>query len=126
VLPIYTPIALNAEQLTLCGIRDFGTYNKVSNRRFLTFSLPQAGLVSVTVIGIPGNDPLAQEPDPDFVIWRQGNVELVADEIGPSEQAQITLGAGDYLLEIYDYSHVDPAPTLVRRNRTCMTVSVTG
>jgi hypothetical protein len=126
VLPIYTPIALNSEQLLLCGIRVFGTFNKLSNRRFLSFSLPQSRLVSITVIGLPGNDPLAPEPDPDFVIWRQGNIEYVGDGLGTAEQAEVELTGGDYLLEIYEYSHVDPTPTVVRRDRTCMTVSVTG
>ena len=133
VLPIYTPIPLN-QQLEVCGIRTFGTYNKVSNRRFLSFSLAQQRPISVTVIGLQGNDLLAPDPDPDFVIWRQGEVVEIADSPSvppnpsdpPREQLDVMLDAGDYLLEVYEYSHVDPSPNAVRRARTCMTVSVTG
>jgi hypothetical protein len=34
--------------------------------------------------------------------------------------------AGDYVLEIYEYSHVDQKDSAVRRGDTCMTVRITG
>jgi hypothetical protein len=124
VLPIYTPINLN-QQLQVCGIRAFGTYNKVSNRRFLTFTLPATQLVSITVIGLPGTQ-ATPEPDPDFAIWKAGLVVDVSEAIGTQEQDNITLDAGDYVLEVYEFSHVDLNAAAVRRDKTCMTVSITG
>jgi hypothetical protein len=34
--------------------------------------------------------------------------------------------AGDYVLEVFEYSHVDPDPNAIRRGRTCMLVTITG
>jgi hypothetical protein len=34
--------------------------------------------------------------------------------------------AGDYVLEVFEYSHVDPDPNAVRRGPSCMPVTITG
>ncbi len=47
------------------------------------------------------------------------------EDVGTTEEGQFPVGAGDYVLEIYEYSHVNPTAT-TRRGRTCMTVTITG
>jgi hypothetical protein len=123
VLPIYTPIGLN-QQVEVCGVRAFGRYNKLSNRRFLQFSIPQQRLVSIRVIGLSGTQ-VTPEPDPDFILWRAGGIVTIEfTDDPPTEEEQFMLDTGDYVLEVYDYSHIDAS--VPPRNRTCMTVSVTG
>jgi hypothetical protein len=131
VLPIYTPIGLN-QQVEVCGVRAFGRYNKLSNRRFLSFSVPQRRMVSLRVIADPGTQ-VTPRPDPDFILWRTGEILTVrqSDSIPepnelPSEEYTTDLDAGDYVLEVYEYSHSVSDPDVPPRNRTCMTVSITG
>jgi PKD repeat protein len=136
VLPIYTPIVPNGTGVRLCASSELtvpggavvpGTFNKLGNRRFLRFSVPAARTLRIrvscpatdaTCIGSPG-------PDPDFVLSRAGEV-TVAEQAAPNvEELDVPATAGDYVLEIYEYSHIDPAATS-RRGRTCMTVNITG
>jgi hypothetical protein len=51
----------------------------------------------------------------------------VAETTAPFvEQFRKNVDAGDYVLEIYEYSHVDQNDGAVRRADTCMTVRITG
>jgi hypothetical protein len=123
VLPIYSAIGLH-QQVEVCGVRAFGRYHKLSNRRFLQFSSPQQRLVSIRVIGLSGTQ-VTPEPDPDFILWRAGGIVTIEfTDDPPTEEEQFMLDTGDYVLEVYDYSHIDAS--VPPRNRTCMTVSVTG
>jgi hypothetical protein len=103
------------------------SFNKLGNRRFLRFSLPAARTLRIRV-SCPisdrdcGGDP---RPDPDFVLSQASDVTLVEDGTSTIEELNIAAGAGDYVLEIYDWSHINPAAT-TRRLRTCMTVTITG
>jgi len=42
-----------------------------------------------------------------------------------AERLQTSVQAGEHVLEIYEYSHIDNAAAS-RRGRTCMTVNITG
>ncbi len=53
-------------------------------------------------------------------------VEFAETETPYVEQLQKNVEAGDYVLEIYEYSHVDPVENAARRGDTCMTVRITG
>ena len=53
-------------------------------------------------------------------------VEFAETETPYVEQLQKNVEAGDYVLEIYEYSHADPDENAVRRGDTCMTVRITG
>jgi len=138
VLPIYSPIAVNGPDVQLCTSDRVttsdgppptvveGSYNKLGNRRFLRFSLPTARTITVTVncnstlycAGTP-------VPDPDFVLW-QGSSATYSESNDPLvERSTINAAAGDYVLEIYEWSHIDPEAT-TRRGRTCMNVNITG
>ena len=123
-LPLYRDITLNGGGVIVCGSATAGTYNKIGNRRFLKFSLANAGSITIRVVsngtGIP-------EPDPDF--WLFGNGEQqVSEEATPNvEQATFDVPAGEYVIEVYEYSHIDPAASNdVSRGQTCMNVTITG
>lgn len=126
-LPVYASVAVGGSR-TVCADTALGTYNALGNRRFLRFVLaaPQAVTLSArcdadtsTCTGLPA-------PDPDFVLSRAGT-RWVAEQEGTVETlGPLSLEAGEYVIEAYEYSHVDPAPPAGRRGRTCMRVNITG
>lgn len=69
-------------------------------------------------------------PDPDVVVWRRGQVVAFANAVGSQEslpmagQAPLSLAAGTYVIEVFEYSHTDAAEP--QRGRTCINVTVTG
>jgi len=136
VLPIYSEIALNGPSVRLCGDAEVtapggvvvpGVYNKLANRRFLRFTVPSARVIDIRVtcnvsdsscIGLP-------QPDPDLVLSQGPNYQFSDSADAFTERLQTSVQAGDHVLEIYEYSHIDDAATS-RRGRTCMTVNITG
>ena len=128
-LPIYTDKALNATPGTLCGSVIAGSFNKVGNRRFLRFNLGAAQLVAIraqyTVTG--STAPFAPDPDPDIILWRSGFLDIAESTTVGEELLTRTLEAGEYVIEVYEWSHVDPTYSASqRRGVTCFNVSVTG
>lgn len=136
VLPVYTEITPDGSPVRLCGapaitdpdgMRVEGVYNKLGNRRFLRFSVPSSRAIDIRVT-CNGSDPTCMgnpQPDPDLVLWRGRDLEISDSATPFTEQLQTNAVAGDYALEIYEYSHIDLAAT-VRRGQTCMTVTITG
>jgi len=135
VLPVYAPIALggSARLCTSSSITSTtgtvieGSYNKLGNRRFLRFSVPTARSIRIT-LNCPSTDADctgAIVPDPDFVVRRGSSVTYAKSRAPRFEQIDYAAPADDYVLEIYEWSHIDPAAT-ERRGRTCMTVNITG
>jgi len=127
-LPVYTATAVGGTQ-TVCTDRALGIYNALGNRRFLRFNLSSARslTINVTCATTPTSTCTgAPTPDPDFVLSRAGT-RWVAEEVGPTESlGPLALVAGDYVIEVYEYSHLDPSLALnERRGRTCMTVNIT-
>jgi len=136
VLPVYTPITPNGPAVRLCTSSEItvlgGTtvpvsFNKLGNRRFLRFSLPAARALRIRV-SCPASDATCAglpQPDPDFVLSRAADITVAEDDTSTVEELDVPATAGDYVLEIYEYSHVDPTAAS-RRGRTCMTVTITG
>jgi hypothetical protein len=136
VLPVYTPITPNGPALRLCassqlsvpdGTTVTGSFNKLGNRRFLRFSVPAARTLRIRV-SCPISDPACggePRPDPDFVLSRAADVTVAEDGTSTVEELDVPATAGDYVLEIYEYSHIDPTAAS-RRGRTCVTVTITG
>lgn len=129
-LPIYTDITLNSTQL-VCGSATAGTFNKVGNRRFLRFSLGSTRLVSIRALySASGSTPagtLTVDPDPDIVLWRNGFLDIAESTTVGDELLTRTLEAGEYVIEVYEWSHLDPSYSASqRRGVTCFNVSVTG
>jgi len=129
VLPIYTGIDLNGAAVRLCGGLPTGAgYNKIGNRRFLRFNVPGARTLDIQV-SCQVTDPTCAgtpTPDPDFALSKGRTIEYAETETPYVEQLRKNVEAGDYVLEIYEYSHADSDESAVRRGDTCMTVRITG
>jgi PKD repeat protein len=136
VLPVYAPVTVNGPGVRICGSSAItapdgsnvpGVFNKLGNRRLLRFSVPAAQAIRIRVTCLD-TDPSCTglpTPDPDFVLSRGTDRTVSEDETPRVEQRDVAATAGDYVLEVYEYSHVDTAATS-RRGRTCMTVNITG
>ena len=133
-LPVYAQLALNGPTAEVCGTADAGSYNKLGNRRLLRFNVPTTRPVDIFVTSQDIQVPIS--PDPDLYLWKAGFFDA-SECAGPgtgagctlpqaSERYTGTLTAGDYVLEVFEYSHVDPDPGAIRRGRTCMLVTITG
>jgi hypothetical protein len=133
VLPVYTPLAVPGTT-RLCSSSSIetadgtltGTYNKLGNRRFVRFSLPAATTLDI-VVSCPSSDATCAglpTPDPDFVLT-QASSRIYAESGDPRVERldNYNAAAGDYVLEVYEYSHVVPLGTGLRE-RTCLTVDI--
>ncbi len=98
VLPVYTAYTVNAAAVNLCSIPTFGEYNKLSNRRFIRFSVTNPGVHTFTVIG---------GTDPDIYLHRAGVIGAGESAAAGSETFSQTLQAGDYVLEVVEFLNVD-------------------
>jgi hypothetical protein len=125
-LPIYTDIQVAGGTQQVCGDATLGDYNKLGNRRFLRLVLAQQTTATITATG-PAGMPV---PDPDLYLWRRGQLVAIADAVGVQEvlpmagQSPLSLAAGTYVIEVFEYSHT--SATAPQRGRTCISVSVTG
>jgi len=136
VLPVYTSITPNGPAMRVCAAAELtvpggtvvpGTFNKLGNRRFLRFSVPAARTLRIRV-SCPATDATClglPQPDPDFVLSRAGESTVSQADTPRVEELDVPATAGDYVLEIYEFSHVEPEAT-GGRGRTCMTVTITG
>ena len=140
-LPLYTDLTLNGATRQVCSSATATFYyNIIGNRRFLTFTVPSDRTIDIRVVGVgvagvgypePGDSYPA--PDPDLIVYKSGLLDF-SDCAGPdggsctepqnTERLQLDATAGEYVLEVYDYSHIDPSAGL--RPPTCMNVSITG
>ena len=123
--PTYTTIALNSP-VSICGTRDFGTHNKLGNRRFLRLDLTTSRALQISAQGPMGGPPVTPAADPDIGLWRRGLIDS-SDETGLTENFTTSvLTAGTYIIEVADFSHISTDDLTSRRGDTCMTVSVAG
>jgi hypothetical protein len=128
-LPIYTTLTLNGGPQRVCGTRTAGLYNRLGNRVFLKFTLSAALSVSIraqyTATG--STAPFTPVPDPDIVLYRSGYLAISETTSANEETLTRTLEAGDYVVEVYEWSHLDLSPTApTPRGNTCFNVSITG
>ncbi len=141
VLPLYTQLALNDGGRLVCGTTRaggydsdgkfsvVGSYNKIGNRLFLRFSLAAARAVTVRAqyTSTGSTAPFAPEPDPDIVLYNNGFLDIAESTTIGDETLTRTLEAGEYVIEVYEWSHIDPSYSASqRRGNTCFNVSVTG
>jgi hypothetical protein len=129
VLPLYAQLTLNGGAQPVCGTTAVGTYNKIGNRFFLRFSLAAARAVTVRAqyTSTGSTAPFAPEPDPDIVLYNNGFLDIAESTAIGDESLTRTLEAGEYVIEVYEWSHLDPTYSAAeRRGDTCFNVSVTG
>ena len=126
-LPVYTVLAPGGTE-RVCGTATASSYyNKLGNRVFLRFTLNAAQPVTIrAAYTAVGSDVGGPTPDPDIVLYRNGLLEVADGEAADEETLTRSLAAGDYVIEVYEYSHVDPSSSATRRGVTCMNVSVTN
>jgi PKD repeat protein len=123
-LPIYTNVTLNGSAAQVCGTALLGTYNRLGNRRFVKFSVPSARSITIRVTSNEAGLPV---PDPDFILYGDGAPQVFQGDNPNVEQATVAVDGGGYVLEVYEYSHIEPADTNgVSRGTTCMNVTITG
>jgi hypothetical protein len=147
VLPIYTPLTVNDPNppVNLCSTDAFtsdasGSANKLSSRRFVHFTPPVAGNVTISVIAT--TIPADQFADPDFRIHRLG---VIGAGIGPPSAAcenvgdpgwvesyceeveTISLPSVEHVLEIEEWTNTNESddPDYPPIGRTCFDVTVT-
>jgi hypothetical protein len=122
--PVYSVLTVDGPPVRVCTTAQAGFYNKLGNRVFLRFSLANARDATIhaeyTAVGSGGGGPT---PDPDIVLYRAGYLADAMSPVADVETLTMPLEAGDYVVEVYEFSHVDPAD-VVRRGVTCMNVSV--
>ena len=125
-LPIYTDLTVGGGTKTVCTTAAIGFYNHIGNRQFLKFSLASGRAVTIRVeyTSAGSTSPFTPTPDPDFQLYEGGFLTSSESDAANVETLTRTLGAGDYVLEVYDYSHVDRSSNAQRRGITCMNVSV--
>ena len=129
VLPLYTQLTLNSGAQSVCGTTVVGTYNKIGNRLFLRFSITAARAVTVRAqyTSIGSTAPFSPEPDPDIVLYNNGFLDIAESTTSGDETLTRTLEPGEYVIEVYEWSHIDPSElALPPRGDTCFNVSVTG
>ncbi|HEY0941175.1 MAG TPA: hypothetical protein VGE08_13830 [Steroidobacter sp.] len=112
--------------------------NKLGNVRFVRFVKNNSGPVTIQATGTASSVGLDLAEDPDIVVYRRGvsqSFGLGSDglPIGQSaavrqETMNVTLDAGTYVLEVYDYQVIDPDVDPANRPSTprCMSLSITG
>jgi len=128
-LPLYSSVVLNGSAVRVCGNRAEGIYNNVGNRRFLKFTLNST--VNATIRAVyttngsdTGGTPVA--PDPDLVLYKGGWVATSESGTTNEENMVRTLDAGDYVIEVYEYSHIEDPSSGTARGRTCYNITLTG
>jgi hypothetical protein len=124
-LPVYTSISIGGTQL-VCGVTTAGSINKLGNSLFLRFTLGSARSVTIRAqyTATSSLAPFTPAPDPDLVLYRSGLLDF-SDFTNPDGSETLTrpLEAGEYVIEVYEYSHVDPSASQ-RRGKTCFNVTV--
>ena len=110
---------MNGPAVEVCSISSFGQFNRLSNRRFLRFTVDAAGSHTIRVVG-PINS------DPDLALFRNGFLNQSADIVESEETLTQPLATGTYVLEAYEASNVFGGNDFGRPpGKTCLDVTVT-
>ena len=89
--------------------------------------MPSTRTINI-LVNCPLSDPSCSgspQPDPDFVLSRGRNRWIAEEATSFTETLSPTVEGGDYVLEVYEYSHLGTG-IAGPRDRTCMTVTITG
>lgn len=119
-LPIYPLMSSGATRQVCSSLPTGGSsavYNKLGNRRFLRFTMPVSGTVSIAARnGRAGTDP-------DIVLYAAGVERGRAEgDASGTETLTLPLSAGSYVAEVYEFSNI--AGTAPRGNE-CFDVTLT-
>lgn len=106
-LTIGTPVSIEISNT-------YGSYNKLSNRKYVKFKIDSAGIYTIKVQQTNGTN-----ADPDFYLFDTSPFSMIDSSAGTGdgvEQKSVSLGAGDYLLDISDYKNIADAQLTVTIN----------
>ena len=137
---VYDAAVVNGGPSNVCSLNDFksatsGAIDKLGARRYVRFSAPVAG--TYTFLAAAVNPPAAA--DPDLVLYQVG--ELTNSDGPPSaactqswqttpgvctESFSASLSAGEYTLEVYEWTNITDDPRYPPIGDTCFNVTVTG
>lgn len=143
VLPIYHDGAVNGNAVNVCSTDAFAAsdytdgVNKLGSRQFVKFTAPTGG--SYTMTAEATSVPSGHYADPDLVLHHAGPIALsdgapdkttctAATPLNCHETFTKSLSAGDYVLEVYEWTNTNAAndtqyPPI---GRTCFDVTVSG
>ena len=126
VMPIYTDVTIGVtEQICVSSQFDGGRDgNKLGEHRFLKLSVPVAQQLTFTMTVNPApsmpsagfdckadvNDPENHEhSDPDFIVWRNGDIFLIAISCEPNTEltTPVNFGVDEYVIDINEFRHED-------------------
>ncbi|HEX5418622.1 MAG TPA: hypothetical protein VFY39_01350, partial [Gammaproteobacteria bacterium] len=122
ILPIYKPLTVNGPAVNVCSSDAYRSpvtdaVNKLGSRAFLRFTAPVNGryLLKAVTTSMPSGD----SADPDMIVHGGEAFPPVRSENPPdeavcspdlppagcSETLQSSLGSGDYVLEVYEWTN---------------------
>jgi hypothetical protein len=111
VLPAYTNYTIGSAPISVCSIKTFGEFNKLSNHRLIRFTTT-GGLLTFSITG--GTDPGA--------VLFDGGFPTTFRTAGP-ENFQQSLEAGTYVLDVFEELNVDN--DFSTGGTSCLSVSIT-
>lgn len=120
VLPIYRSMS-PGDSIEVCSDNDGDPPNGFDVHRLVTFTVDTEGVHSITASKVSGNG----DRDPDFVVFRAGeSVETFESSLSNTESGQLSLPAGDYVLDFYDYNNVGLSKESTQSGLACFTLSI--
>jgi len=137
---VYDDVTVNGPATNVCSLNDFasaasGSIDKLGSRRYVRFSASASGTYTFRATAV--SPPAAA--DPDLVLYETG--ELASSDGPPSasctqswqtstgvctESFSESLSAGDYTLEVYEWTNITDDPRYPPIGDTCFDVTVTG
>ncbi|MDQ2075653.1 hypothetical protein [Marinimicrobium sp. ABcell2] len=116
-LPVYRELLPDGVPVIACSRADYGQYNKLLNRQYLSLSIGAAGdyRIELTAEGSPS-------ANLGFSLFKRGELLARPAQEGASLlQRQVTLAPGEYVLEVYDWRNLNANTAGVN---TCLAVRV--
>ncbi len=104
VLPVYKTIQADDQALNVCSSSIEGAHNKLGIYQLIRLPITVAGTYTLRMERNGGDAPGS---DPDFYVYRSGNLVAVAESaLDDVEILQLNLTPGEYLIEAYDWLNV--------------------
>jgi hypothetical protein len=101
--PLYSDVTIGGT-VNVCTKNNYGSYNKLSNRKYIQFNVSNDATYTIRVAQSNGSN-----SDPDFLLYKtsphtyMGNAESADAGI---EVKTLNLSTGSYLLDISDYNNI--------------------
>jgi len=142
VLPVYTVLPTDGTLLNICTNSDFDSRrdgNKMSEHRFLKFTIAGNSTYNVSVTANPVPPPTTDAPDPDdpalprdrsdpdVFIWRNGQLAAFGnsgDDDAEVFTTQQSLPAGSYVMDLQEWRYADDDASTDYPEQVCFDVTM--